>query len=114
MQSRALDHELDMDNAGIIYKYKSQSIRCVFESSKLQNSLNFNISEGNYSIDPMTLMILTVACPKLPGPNRLSRVNSVCMFSVFSFNIATFRLQLNDEPSVVRKLLSFPFCDVLI
>ena len=52
---RALDHEWDMKNAGIIYKSNSKSIRWVLESSLLQKTLNFNLSDGNYSVDPVTL-----------------------------------------------------------
>ena len=68
MQHRALDHELDMENAGIIYKSNSKSIRWVLESSLLQQTLNFNLSDGNYSVDPVTLKVLTVVCPELLWP----------------------------------------------
>ena len=68
VQHRALNHELDMKNAGIIYKSNSQSIRWVLESSLIQNSPNFNIASGNYSVDPVTVKILSKAVPRLPWP----------------------------------------------
>ena len=55
---RVLNYELDMENTGIIYKSNSQSIRLVLESSLIQNSPNFKIASGNYSVDPVTVKFL--------------------------------------------------------
>ena len=66
VQHRALNHELDMKNASIIYKSNSRSTRLVLESSLIKSIPNFNISKGVYDIDPITLKLLKISVPSLP------------------------------------------------
>ena len=68
VQHRALNHEIDIQNAKIVHKSNSLSERLVLESALINKIPNFNICSGKYTVDPITQRILIMASPRLPWP----------------------------------------------
>ena len=68
VQHRALNHEVDIQNAKIVHKSNSLSERLILESSLINKLPNFNICSGKYLVDPITQRLVIMASPRLPWP----------------------------------------------
>ena len=68
VKHRSLDHAVDIQNAGIIYRSNSLSERLILESLLISKLPNFNNCKGKYSVDPVTQKLLIAATPRLPWP----------------------------------------------
>ena len=68
VQHRALNHDVDIQNAKIIHKSNSLSERLILESALINKLPTFNISTGKYCVDPVTQRLIVKACPRLPWP----------------------------------------------
>ena len=59
-----LSHDMNWNNAEILYKSKCEYKRKIIESALIEIIPNFNLSRGQWSPDPITSMVMGQVLPK--------------------------------------------------